>query len=70
MTYCNCNNRHSIKNQIGTSVFYVCSKNLGGCGKEIKKFNGSHVFTIPKGYEINLRTLESINKAGVNFDNV
>lgn len=35
--FCSCDNRQEVKQQIANDVFYVCSKNIGGCGKEVKK---------------------------------
>jgi hypothetical protein len=33
--YCNCKEPRKSTSYVGKSVFEVCSKNLGGCGKEI-----------------------------------
>lgn len=35
--FCSCDNRQEVTQQIMNEVFYVCSSNIGGCGKEIKK---------------------------------
>lgn len=55
--YCSCNNRQSVKNSTMGEVYYVCSKRLGGCGKEIddskKKegyFEDGGILSPRKGY--------------------
>jgi len=35
--YCSCKDKKKIKNTAGDKSFEICSKNLGGCGKEIKE---------------------------------
>ena len=44
--YCNCTNPQKVKSEANGEQFTVCSKNLGGCGKEvILQYN------FPKNYE-------------------
>lgn len=33
--YCDCDNRQPIKQTVLHQTYLVCSKRLGGCGKEI-----------------------------------
>jgi hypothetical protein len=33
--YCKCQTKHKVASEASGTKFYVCSKNLGGCGKEI-----------------------------------
>ena len=33
--YCTCNNKYRVKSEAYGKSFEVCSKNSGGCGKEI-----------------------------------
>jgi len=35
MSYCSCNSPKEVKSYVGQDTFKVCSKNKGGCGREI-----------------------------------
>jgi hypothetical protein len=55
-TYCCCSNRNPITNSAGGVTFDVCSKKLGGCGKEIRD---TYIEEILTEFEDHLNTTDS-----------
>ena|SRR5690606_22230866 len=53
--YCDCKTKHKVKSEVSGKSFDVCSKNLGGCGKEIKNntYNFVDMKVTVNGIDIN-----------------
>ena len=73
MNFCQCKDKKTVTSSASGKSFKVCSKNLGGCGKEIDNINRyfdlSSVKITIDGKEITTKAYVDSIATGISYDN-